>query len=70
MLSFVGVLKGIDGQVSYCKRQVRGGRWLYAFKDYAKASDERFRFIESMKRDARITQADFEKKASLFGVIV
>lgn len=70
MLSFVGVLKGIDGQVSYCKRQVRGGRWLYAFKDYAKASDERFRFIESMKKDARITQADFEKKASLFGVIV
>ena len=70
MLSFEGVLKGIDEQVSYCKKQVRGGRWLYAFKDYSKASGERFKFIENMKKDARITQADFEKKASLFGVIV
>lgn len=46
MLSFQGVLSGIDQQISYCKKQIRSGRYLYAFKDYSKESGERYGFIE------------------------
>ena len=70
MLSFQGILKGIDQQVSYCKRQIRGGRFLYAFRDFSKEAGERHDFIERMKKDPSITQADFERKSPLFGVIV
>ena len=40
MLSFEGVLEGVDAQVVYCKKQIKGGRLLYAFKDARKASNE------------------------------
>lgn len=33
MLAFDGVLKGIDPHVVYKKKQIKGGRFLYAFKD-------------------------------------
>lgn len=70
MLSFQGVLSGIDQQISYSKRQIRSGRYLYAFKDYSKESGECYGFIEKMKKDPNITQEDFNKKRELFGVIV
>lgn len=70
MLEFEGILAGIDQQVSYCKKQIRSGRYLYAFKDYAKEAGERHAFIERMKADPAIAQADLEKKRALFGVIV
>lgn len=70
MLDFQGVLPGIDQQVSYCKKRLQSGRFLYAFKNYAKESGERNAFIEKMKKDSAITQAQFEQKSRLFGVIV
>lgn len=70
MLNFQGVLSGIDRQVSYCKQQIRGGRFLYAFRDFGKARTEEYTFLERMKKDPSITQEDFLRKSSLFGVIV
>lgn len=70
ILSFQGVLSWIDQQISYCKRQIRGGRYLYAFKNYSKEAGERYGFIEKMKQDPSITQETFNKKRELFGVIV
>lgn len=70
MLKFQGVLTAIDGQVHYCKKKLRTNRFLYAFKDHAKADGERYAFIEKMKTDPTVTEADFEAKSELFGVIV
>lgn len=70
MLVFQGILPGIDKQISYCKRQLRNNRFLYAFKDYAKEALECHTFIEKMKKHPEIPQQELEKKRSLFGLIV
>lgn len=46
MLSFQGVLKGVGKDVLYCKRAIRGGSWLYAFRDVSTASREEHCFVE------------------------
>ena len=70
LLDFQGVISGIDRQVGYCKRQIRGGRFLYAYKDFAKARAGEWTFLERMKKDPTLTQDVFSKKSAFFGVIV
>ncbi|MFQ9396206.1 MAG: hypothetical protein ACLR2E_21970 [Lachnospiraceae bacterium] len=40
MLSFEGVLEGIEGHVVYKKKQIEGGRFLYSYRDARKAAIE------------------------------
>ncbi len=40
MLSFEGVLTGIEGHVLYKKKQNKGGRNLSVFKDVKKTADK------------------------------
>lgn len=40
MLSFEGVLEGIEGHVVYKKKQIKGGRFLYSYRDARKAAIE------------------------------
>ena len=70
MLSFENILTGIDQQVSYRKKQLMGGRFLYAFKDHFKAAKERSDLMERMKNDPKLTYEQFKKHEPLFGVIV
>lgn len=70
MLSFEGVLEGIDAHVVYCKRQIKGGRFLYAFKDARKASNEETTYLSNAKRKKTFSPERYAAKKDLFGVIV
>ena len=70
MLSFDGVLEGIDAQVVYKKVQIKGGRFLYAFKDARKAAKEEATYLANAKRKNTFSPEQYAKKKNLFGVIV
>ena len=70
MLSFDGVLEGIDAQVVYKKVQIKGGRYLYAFKDAKKASNEEATYLANAKRKNTFSPEKYASKKNLFGVLV
>jgi len=70
MLAFDGVLGGIDAHVVYKKKQIKGGRFLYAFKDAGKASKEETAYLANAKRKNTFSSEQYAKKQNLFGVIV
>lgn len=69
MLSFEGVLQGIDAHVLYKKRQIKGGRFLYAYKDIRKAAAEETAFLANAEKKA-FDPEKYQKKKAVFGVIV
>ena len=70
MLSYEGVLTGIDAHVVYKKKQIKGGRYLYAFKDAKKAAAEETSYLANAQKKGTFSPESYEKKKSLFGVIV
>lgn len=69
MLSFEGVLNGIGAHVLYKKKQIKGGRYLYAFKDAKKAAQEEAAFLAKAEGKAFDTQK-YDKQRAVSGVIV
>lgn len=70
MLSFEGVLTGIDAHVVYKKKQIKGGRYLYAFKNAKKASNEEASYLANAQKKNTFSPEKYAKKKDLFGVIV
>lgn len=70
MLSFEGVLNGIDAHVLYKKKQIKGGRWLYAYKDAKKAAQEEAAFLAKAKMGKTFDPEKYNKQKAVFGVIV
>lgn len=70
MLSFEGVLSGIDDHVVYKKQQIQGGRYLYAYRSSRKAAAEEAAYLSRRKKQKDFQSAKYEKKRSTFGVIV
>ena len=70
MLSFEGVLTGIEGHVVYKKKQIKGGRYLYAFKDAKKAAAEEASYLANAEKKGTFSQESYAKKKEVFGVIV
>lgn len=70
MLSFEGVLQGIDAHVVYKKKQIKGGRFLYAYRDTRKASIEEADYLAKAADKKNFNPQKYDKKSSLFGVIV
>lgn len=70
MLSFEGVLTGIDAHVLYKKRQIKGGRYLYSFKDVRKASIEEADYLARTKASKAFDSKKYEQKHSVSGLIV
>lgn len=70
MLSFDGVLTGIDAHVVFKKVRIKGGRYLYAFKDAGKASNEEAAYLANAKRKNTFSPEKYAKKQDLFGVLV
>lgn len=70
MLSFQGVLSGIDANVLYCKKQIKGGKFLYAFLDQSKSSLEAKTFLTQAKLLDKFDLAKFNDKKDKFGLIV
>ena len=70
MLSFEGVLTGIEGHIVYKKKQIKGGRYLYAFKDAKKAAAEETSYLANAEKKGTFSQESYAKKKEVFGVIV
>ena len=70
MLSYDGVLNGIDAHVLYCKREIKGKRFLYSFKDVEKAADEEASFLVRANKKKTFSTENYNAKKGLFGVIV
>ena len=70
MLSFESVLTGIDANVVYKKKQIKGGRFLYAFKDARKAAAEETSYLSNAQKKGTFSPETYAKKKQLFGVIV
>ena len=70
MLAFDGVLEGIDAHVVYCKKQIKGGRFLYAFKDARKAANEEASYLSNARKKNTFSAEKYAVKKNMFGVIV
>lgn len=70
MLSFEGVLEGIEGHVLYKKKQIKGGRYLYAYKDTRKAAIEEADFLAKAESNQAFDPVKYSKKSAVFGAIV
>lgn len=70
MLNFEGILEGIDKKVLYSKKKIKGGHFLYCFKDIKKASEEESGYLAKAKKNKTFNASEYEKKKELFGVIV
>lgn len=72
MFQWTGILKGIDKQVLFSKKQIKGGRFLYAFCDKNKANKEEYTYlkkIEGVKADP-FSPSDYFSTKETFGTIV
>lgn len=70
MLSFEGVLTGIAEHVVYKKKQIKGGRFLYAFRDAHKASYEDATYLANAQKKDTFSPEKYAIKKNVFGVIV
>ena len=71
MLDWEGILSGVDGRILYCKKRIKGGRCLYAFKDMAKAHGEENGFLDKLSKDNKaFEKAVFDKAVDVSGTIV
>lgn len=70
MLAFEGVLSGIEAHVVYKKKQIKGSRYLYAFKDAKKASAEEASYLANAQKKGTFSPEKYAKKQAVFGVIV
>ena len=70
MLSFTGVLPGMDAHVVYKKKKIKDNRYLYAFKDAKKAAAEENAYLEKAKKSNSFLPEKYAKKQAVFGVIV
>ena len=52
MLAFQGVLSGIATNGLYCKKQIKGGKFLYAFLDQTKFNREATTFLSNAKNSS------------------
>lgn len=69
-LNFDGVLEGVDGHILYSKRQIKGGRFLYAFRDSRKSGIEEASFLANREKKKDFSYSWYDKKSDVFGVIV
>lgn len=70
MLEFTGPLQGCGKRVLYKKQQIKGGKFLYAFKDIKEAALEERNYVAKAMKKGKMDSADYQKKQRTFGVIV
>ena len=70
MLAFEGVLSGIGDHVLCKKKEIKGGRFLYAYRSAHKSAMEEASFLTRREDKNDYNPAIYEKKREVFGVIV
>jgi len=68
VLNWSGTLTGVNKTVLFNKCQIKGGRYLYAFKDVKKAELEEEAYLNRCGKN--YDAQEYEKKRRTFGVIV
>ena len=61
MLSFEGVLTGIAAHIVYKKKQIKGGRYLYAFKDTKKHQLKKQPILRTLRRKIPFSQRNTQR---------
>ena len=70
MLSFEALLPGHEG-ITYKKAKVQGkGKWLYSFRDTAKAAKEEKDYLKRAKSEGTYDDKEFKTRQQSFGTIV
>lgn len=71
MMEFEGVLDNVEGKVLYKKARIKGGRYLYSFRDSKKASIEEMAYLERLSKNGKVfDNSVFSEKKEDFGTIV
>jgi len=70
MLSFEGVLEGVDGHIVFKKKQIKGGRFLYAYRDTRKAAIEEADYLSKAENNGTFDGEKYLQKSAVFGTIV
>jgi len=70
MLSFEGILTGVDDHVVYKKKSIKGGRFLYAYKSSKKAKAEEASYLARREKLHDFDPAKYANQKETFGVIV
>lgn len=70
MLDYEGVIAGIDKHVLYKKKKIKGGRYLYSFRDVSLSSKEEHDFLEKSREGKDFDHDRYFDKKESFGVIV
>lgn len=60
----------MDGHILYSKRRIKGGCYLYTFRDSHKSSAEETAFLANRKKNKDFSYSWYDKKSSVFGVII
>lgn len=70
MLAFEGVLEGVGKHIVYKKTKIKGGGFLYAFKDAALAASEEKAFLARAEAKKDFDSEKYAKQHERFGTIV
>lgn len=70
MYDFDGMLENIEGEVLYKKQRISESKFLYSFRDSAKASQEDTGYLQHMKTTGAFDLVDYRLKSQRFGTIV
>jgi hypothetical protein len=70
MTEFEGTLEGTGAHILYKKKNIGGGRSLYAFRDTGKAFAEENTFLTKAGKNKNFNMEEYEKKDKTFGLIV
>ena len=70
MLNYEGVIEGIDRHVLYRKKKIRGGRYLYSYRDVSLSSKEEHDFLEKARTRKDFDQDRYTFRKDSFGTIV
>ena len=71
MMEFEGVLDNTDGKVLYKKARIKGGRYLYSFRDSKKALIEEMAYLDGIRKKGKeFDNSIFSEKKEDFGTIV
>jgi len=70
MLTYDGVLEGVGEHVLYKKCSIKGGRFLYAFKNSKQAAAEEAGYLAKAEKSGQFNHGKYAKKNEVFGVIV
>lgn len=70
MLEFQGVLDGISENIRYCKKKIKNGNYLYAFRDADSAAQEENDKLKEAKNNKNYNDESFSEKEKTFGLTV